>query len=155
MKMMLSLLVNSRFLDSEDPLRIEKQFQCFPGSSFSRPIHARLEDTRRPRGSSPLAPNCTESDAASMRCQPPMKRGSAQSNRSMCCSFGILNSSHFHNPCTPAEEGSSILHSYSSKIKRRRRKEKKEGDVVRRSVEEELDGGNLPSLRMPPSSGKN
>ncbi|GIY24349.1 uncharacterized protein CDAR_242421 [Caerostris darwini] len=43
-----------------------------------------------------------------VRCQGALKRGSsAQSNRSMCCSFGIHNSSHFHNPCTPAEEGSS------------------------------------------------
>ncbi|GIX79812.1 hypothetical protein CEXT_177021 [Caerostris extrusa] len=42
-----------------------------------------------------------------VRCQGAMKRGSAQSNRSKCCSFGIHNSSHFHNPCTPAEEGSS------------------------------------------------
>ncbi|GIY04708.1 uncharacterized protein CDAR_396961 [Caerostris darwini] len=43
-----------------------------------------------------------------MRCPPPLKRGSsAQSNRSMCCSFFIHNSSHFHNPCTPAEDGSS------------------------------------------------
>ncbi|CAL1282805.1 unnamed protein product [Larinioides sclopetarius] len=76
------------------------------GSSFSRSFLARLEESRRPYGSTQV-PNCTENDSgspSSVKCPP---KNVQQSNRSMCCSFGIHNSSHSQNPCTLVNQGMS------------------------------------------------
>ncbi|GFQ71379.1 hypothetical protein TNCT_331851 [Trichonephila clavata] len=74
-------------------------------SSFSRSVVSRLEDIRRPRGSS-QTPNCSENESSvSVKCHPKPSR--EQSNRSTCCSFGLHNSSHFRNPCAVADEGMS------------------------------------------------
>ncbi|CAL1301803.1 unnamed protein product, partial [Larinioides sclopetarius] len=86
--------------------RLKLRLDSEKGSSFSRSFLARLEESRRPYGSTQV-PNCTENDSgspSSVKCPP---KNVQQSNRSMCCSFGIHNSSHSQNPCTLVNQGMS------------------------------------------------